>query len=189
MRSSTFSDSLSTSTLFVFLIGAAFLVGCDSSGPDMSNQGLTLDKLSGNWELTPEYRERDVFQPRSDPMWIRVIPKGEFSTKFPDADSLEQIDALGLLYIIEADCSQDGPLGIFEVTEDGFKFGGADTKFLASVEDSSMTWTGPEESPNEPPFEFRRVDRDVYRIANNDNPVIEGNCNFQDIDTPVPTHP
>jgi len=189
MRSFALSDWLSTSTLFVFLVGIAFLVGCDSSGPDMSNQGLTLEKLSGNWELTPEYRQDDVFQPRTDPMWVRVIPKDEFSNKFPDADSLEQINALGLLYIVEADCSQDGPAGIIEVAEDGFKFGAGDTKILASVEDSSMTWSGSEEEPNDPPFEYQRVDQDIYRLANNDNPAIEGNCNFQDIDTPFPTHP
>lgn len=189
MRSFAFSDWLSSSTLFVFLVGIAFLVGCDSSEPERPNQGLTLEKLSGNWELTAEYREGDVFQPRSDPMWVRVIPKDEFSNKFPDADSLEQINALGLLYIVEADCSQEGPAGIIEVAEDGFRFGAGDTKILASVDGSSMTWSGTEEEPNDPPFEYQRVDRNVYRLANNDNPAIEGNCNFQDIDTPIPTHP
>lgn len=190
MRSFVPNDWLSTSTLFFFLIGVTFLVGCDSGGSGMQKDpGLTLEKLSGNWELTPEYRQDDVFQPRSDPMWVRVIPKDEFSNKFPEADSLEQINAVGLLYTIEADCSQEGPAGIFEVAEDGFVIGAADTKILASVEDSIMTWPGSEEEPNDPPFEYQRVDRDIYRLANNDNPVIEGNCNFQDIDTPFPTHP
>lgn len=184
MRSSTFSDSLSTSTLFVFLIGAVFLVGCDSGGPDMSDQGLTLEKLSGNWELTSQYRSTDQFDPAQDPMWYRVIPKDEITDKFPGADSLEQVPGVALLHVVQGDCTMESP-GAFitEIQEDAFKLG-PDVKIEASVEDSILTLP----QTNSVPFELKRVEEDIFQLANNDHPVEGFSCDFKNIDTPFPTH-
>ena len=183
MRSFVPSDWLSTSTLFVFLVGIAFLVGCDSGGPDMSNQGLTLDKLSGNWELTPQYRSTDQFDLAQDPMWYRVIPKDEITDKFPGADSLEKAPGVALLHVVEGDCVMDAP-GAFitEIQEDAFKLG-PDIKIEASVEDSILTLP----QPDGVPFELRRVEEDIFQLANNDHPAEGFNCDFKNIDTPFPT--
>ena len=183
MRSFAFSDWLSTSTLFVFLVGIAFLVGCDSGGPDMPNQGLTLEKLSGNWELTAEYRSSDAYDASQDPMWYRVIPKDEITDKFPGADSLENVPGVALLHVIQGDCTLEAP-GVFitEIQEDAFMLG-PDVKVDASVEDSTLTLP----QSNGVPFKLRPVEEDIFQLANNDHPAEGFSCDFKDIDTPFPT--